>query len=162
LVGWLVEKYIKIIVYMNTKENKVKNYLKITDNKIDIIKKPLYISYLVILNLCYFFIYFGIISINTLYLNYLNIFIQTFVSLFLMYRFFPFRTHYLRDFDPQIIFACGIFLFVNTFSIEVSRFYNIIEKLTDGIKNVIEQRVDGIKKFIYPNQSVNNKMVEPL
>ena len=107
---------------MSNKESyKFHHYLKITDDSIDVFKKPVYIGSLLLMHLLYFLLFFGIVIVNSEYLNYLNIFIQTSIALFLMYRFFPFRTYYLREFDPQIIFACGFFLFLNTFVVEFTR-----------------------------------------
>lgn len=116
---------------------KLHDYLKVSDKTFNEISKPVYFGTLFLIHLSYFLVFFGIFSINTYYLNYLNIFIQGFIAVFLMYRFFPFRTHYLRDFDPQIIFACGMFLFINTFSIEVARAYDLIGKNLNGVKDSV-------------------------
>lgn len=129
---------------MSEKNHKIHHYLKITDDTVDVIKKPVYIWSILILHICYFLVFIGIVSIDSGYLNYINIFIQSFIAIFLMYRFFPFRTHYLRDFDPQIIFACGMFLLLNTFAVEISRFYIFFEKGTDGVKNKV---FDWMKKI---------------
>jgi len=126
-----------------TSTQKLHDYLKVSDKTFNEISKPVYFGTLFLIHLSYFLLFFGIFSVNAYYLNYLNIFIQGFIAVFLMYRFFPFRTHYLRDFDPQIIFACGMFLFINTFSIEVARAYDLIGKNLNGVRDSVIHLVEN-------------------
>jgi len=91
----------------------MKEYLFHIENAMDHIKKPVYISSLIIIHIIYVLAFLGLVNYNSMIVEYLNIGIQIFVALFLMIKFHPFRTHELREFDAQIIFGCAIFLLVN-------------------------------------------------
>jgi hypothetical protein len=93
------------------------------ENTLDTIKKPLFISIMSLIHLSYFLVYFGILAISHEYVNYLNIFIQSFICLFLIIRFNPFRRHILREFDSQLIFASAMFLLTNLIATEIGFTY---------------------------------------
>lgn len=93
------------------------------DNFLDIIKKPIYIVCFTIIHLFYFAVFFKIISSTPEVITYLNIFIQIFISLFLILKFHPFRNHTLKPFDASIIFGSGIFLLTNLGFTELLRGY---------------------------------------
>jgi hypothetical protein len=48
------------------------------------------------------------------YLNYLNSFVRIYVSLFLIYRFNPFRQIKLTNLDAKIAFSAGVFILGTT------------------------------------------------
>ena len=103
------------------------------DNTIDKLKKPIFIWSISLLHLFYFLIYFGILAISHEYVNYLNIFIQLFICVFLIIRFNPFRHHILREFDGQIIFASAAFLLTNLFATEIG--FTYFDYFVDKIRN---------------------------
>jgi hypothetical protein len=79
-----------------------------------------YIQLIVFIHILYVAIFFGLVSFNPLYLKWLNIGIQLFISSFLMIRFFPLRkNHTLKEHDPNIIFGCAAFLLFNLGFIEI-------------------------------------------
>ena len=110
----------------------MKQYLFHIENAMDHIKKPVYITGLVIIYIIYILAYLGLVNYNTSIVDYLNIGIQLFVSLFLMIKFHPYRKHELREFDAQIIFGCAMFLLVN---LGLTEYF---ERFTKNIVNKIE------------------------
>jgi hypothetical protein len=58
----------------------------------------------------YLVLFFGLVSINETYINYLHVGIQVTISLFLLIRFHPFRNHVLEPQDGPVIFSAAIFL----------------------------------------------------
>jgi hypothetical protein len=95
------------------------------DNTLERIKKPVYVWTLFIIHVLYLMVFTGIFTVNRKYITYLSIFIQTFIAFFLIYRFFPYRSHYLRDFDAEIIFGCGVFLLSNVVFTEFAKSIHI-------------------------------------
>ena len=83
------------------------------DNFIEIIKKPLYLFLIILIHILYITAYFGILNYNIKYIDYLNIGIQTFICIFLIIRFHPFRKNHLKEFDANIIFGSDVYLLIN-------------------------------------------------
>lgn len=82
-----------------------------------------YFHMLVLLHVVYIFVFIGIIASNSIYLNGLNIFIQLFICIFLLFRFHPFRKHKLREYDADIIFSSALFLLFNMILVELFKMY---------------------------------------
>ena len=72
-----------------------------------------YINTILILHVLYISVFFGILSINPIYINAFNTSVQLFIGVFLIWRFHPFRSHELKQYDSKIIFGSGIFLLTN-------------------------------------------------
>ena len=105
--------------------------MKITkkiDNTFETYSWPIYFYSLLILHIIYVLIFFGLFNINKFFINYLNIFIQTFICIFLLVRFHPFRKHVLREHDSSIIFGTAIILLTNLGFVQYG--YYIADKLT--------------------------------
>jgi hypothetical protein len=83
------------------------------DKLLDNIKKPVYLTIIGFIYLSYFLIFFGLFYINTKYIDIFSNLLLTFVCLFLILRFHPFRKHELRDFDATIIFGSAVLLLTN-------------------------------------------------
>lgn len=83
------------------------------ENAIDHIKKPFYLSMVILLYIAYIVTFFGIFYINPQYIVYLSFAIRVFVCSFLIYKFHPFRQHRLEQFDGTIIFASAVLLLTN-------------------------------------------------
>ena len=83
------------------------------ENLLDKIKEPLYRGSLYVIFFLYFVAFFGLYSYNQKYLYYLQLFMQAFVCIFLIVRFHPFRKHYLKPFDANIIFGSAVVLLTN-------------------------------------------------
>lgn len=98
----------------------IQNILKIVDDALEF-SGNYYKYFLITLHLTYALLLFGIVAINPSYLRELNIFIQSFVCLFLIVKFNPFRKHVLKENDSRIIFSSAIFLLINMGVIETAR-----------------------------------------
>lgn len=70
----------------------------------------------------YILIAFGLSTNAPQYLNTLHSFIKIYISLFLIYRFNPFRRVKFTSLDAKIIFSAGIFLLGTTTIIDLFRF----------------------------------------
>ena len=64
--------------------------------------------------LLYILIALGLSATAPQYLDYLHSFVKIYVSLFLIYRFTPFRRIKLTNLDTRIAFSAGIFLLATT------------------------------------------------
>ena len=62
----------------------------------------------------YFLILLGLTATAPEYLDDLNYYVEIYVSLFLIYRFNPFRQTKYTELDVKITFAAGIFLLLTT------------------------------------------------
>ena len=58
----------------------------------------------------YILAFLGIYYVEPTYTSHLSVAVRLLVCGFLMYRFHPFRTHELRDFDARLIFASAILI----------------------------------------------------
>lgn len=72
----------------------------------------------IIFYLLYFGTLSGIIFFNADYLNTFKILMHTFICLFLLLRFHPFREHTVSKYDARIIFASAVILLLNTGIVE--------------------------------------------
>ena len=72
-----------------------------------------YILTITIMHILYIALFFGFLNISPGYIQTLNIGIQLFIGLFLIFRFHPLRTHEYKKYDSRIIFGSGIFLLTN-------------------------------------------------
>lgn len=72
----------------------------------------------IIFYLLYFGTLSGIIFFNADYLNTFKILMHSFICLFLLLRFHPFREHTVSKYDARIIFASAIILLLNTGIVE--------------------------------------------
>ena len=119
--------------------------IKKIDNKIEEVKTPLFVGTLFVWHLLYFLVFFGVVYINSTYIHYLSIFIQLFITGFLILRFHPFRKHEISRFDAIVIFASATFLLTNLLTTE------ILAPYLPGIENYLKKVVHGT--FLYSNIS---------
>jgi len=96
-----------------------------------------YVYTLTILQIIYVLIFFGLVYINPMYLTTFNVLIQSFVCIFLLIRFHPYREHELRKYDSKIIFSSALFLLVNLGFVEIFR--NIVK--IDYISRINQRRI---------------------
>ncbi len=70
---------------------------------------------LILTHITYFIVAFGLVAFNPMYIEWLNIFVQTLVGLYLVYRFNPWQyTEYLPTMtDARIIFSCAMLILSN-------------------------------------------------
>ena len=83
------------------------------DNFLETIKKGFYLVLIFTIYFFYFLVLVGIIPRNYALIDVSIKVLHTFICLFLMIRFNPFRKHELREFDANLIFAAGAILFIN-------------------------------------------------
>jgi hypothetical protein len=80
---------------------------------VETVKKPLYLVMVGAFYILYATAFLGIMYVNPKYIANLDLAIQTFVCVFLIYKFHPFRQHKLEPFDSNIIFASALLLLAN-------------------------------------------------
>jgi len=83
-------------------------------DKLTIVQNNMFDLFRVLTWLLYFLILFGITATAPEYLDDLNYYVEIYVSLFLIYRFNPFRNVKFTELDVKITFAAGIFLLLTT------------------------------------------------
>jgi hypothetical protein len=76
--------------------------------------------------IAYVIFYIGLISYEPAYIGLLSKIFQVVISLFLMYKFNPFREHTLDVNDGKIIFASAVFMLTNV--VVVGSYKDIIIK----------------------------------
>jgi hypothetical protein len=86
--------------------------IKYIDNFLDGLV-PYYIYGIIFFHVAYVLLFIGLFQFNREFLSILDISIQTFICIFLIIRFNPFRKHILRPSDAQIIFGSATFLLLN-------------------------------------------------
>jgi hypothetical protein len=107
--------------------------------------KYIYLGTMTLIHFLYFATFIGMFAVNQLYVNYLNVFIQTFIVLFLAARFHPFRSqpHRITTTDTTIVFGSAILLGTNLLTVEFAKWlplyyvYAAQTYIKDHIKNII-------------------------
>jgi len=94
-----------------------------------------YLIMVFVLQLLYFVVFFGIITIDQNYIRFLNIFMQSFIILFLLYRFHPYReTFIIKRVDLTIVFGSALLLGTNLISVELKNLHFTPE---NNVKNIL-------------------------
>ncbi len=75
------------------------------------------------------------------YLDILQYYIKIYVSLFLMYRFNPFRHVRFTNLDAKIAFTAGALLFTTTYINAIIQ--NYLQDITYSIKNIYEYFINN-------------------
>lgn len=97
--------------------------MKFIDHHIDKIRVP-YLFVACLPYVLYFVAFFGIRLIEDSYIHALNVATQTFIVLFLLYRFHPFRTEIdVKPIDIHIILGCAILMGANLVLVEYAKLY---------------------------------------
>ena len=91
---------------------------------------------IILINISYFAVFFGILYIDESYIRNFSTFIQLVVCIFLIIRFFPLRkTHQLTRLDVSIIFYSATLLFMNVVFVELYHMLpNTITSLIGSMK----------------------------
>jgi len=106
--------------------------IKYIDNFLDGLV-PYYIYGIVLFHIAYVMLFIGLFQFNKEYLNILDISIQTFICIFLIIRFNPFRKHILRPSDAQIIFGSATFLLLN---LSFVKLFN--QQLMNNVESIVK------------------------
>ena len=100
--------------------------MKIIDQHIDKIRLP-YLMMMFIPHLVYFIAFFGIRLMEDSYIHLLNIFTQTFIVVFLLFRFHPFRKEFVvKPVDLNIILGSAILLATNLVFVEYAKLFPVL------------------------------------
>lgn len=78
----------------------------------------------------------GIFKSAPQYLESLDYYVKIYISLFLLWRFNPFRKIHFTDLDRKISFSAGIFLFTT------SAVNQILIKYLDNAKNIVQKHIE--------------------
>ena len=118
-----------------------------TDETVNTLTPPLYFVSALLLHIFYFLVFFGLYSVNTVYIRYLSTFIQVLISAFLIYRFNPLRKMVMHHHDGVIFFSSGVFLLTNTVFTEtfISKIEGKVEYLFPWIKPYLHSVKDVSK-----------------
>jgi hypothetical protein len=81
-------------------------------------KIVLYLSYLL-----YIIALIGITTINAKYLDYLDLILKLYISIFIIVKFNPFSNTKFTSFDKEVIFSAGLFLLTTVTVSEVFKKY---------------------------------------
>ncbi len=92
-------------------------------------------------HLLYFCVLFGIAFINVKYVTLLNIFVQSIICLFLIFRFHPYKKHTLEKYDSKIIFSSSIILLSNLLFVEGITQYFSVQTVFNDIKRIVEKKI---------------------
>ena len=84
------------------------------NEKLNKFQNKLYDTIMIITWILYFAIAFGLSANAPQYLETLNTYFKIYISLFLIYRFNPFRSIQFTELDSKIAFSAGLFLFATT------------------------------------------------
>ena len=79
----------------------------------------IYFLSLFAINFIYALVYLGVFSAVPQYVYFWNIAVQLCLSLFLMFRYHPFRTHRFKPLDAKMIFGVATLLLFNIISFPV-------------------------------------------
>jgi len=83
-------------------------------------KLYVFTTLVILIHIAYLAVFFGIIALDEKYIRNFSTLIQLGVCMFLIYRFFPYRSVYvLTQLDISIIFYCATFLLLNVVATEV-------------------------------------------
>jgi hypothetical protein len=101
--------------------------LEFIEKKIDHLRYP-YLVVVVLTHVLYFVAVFGIIQIKQEYIHWLSVAIQTFIALFLLVRFHPFRKRLaeIREVDNTVVFGSAMLLATNLLTVEYAKWVNPI------------------------------------
>lgn len=83
------------------------------DSFLDDVKKPVYLITVGSLYLLYIITFVGIFYVKPEYIQFMSNIAHTFICIFLIIRFHPFRKHVLHEFDDKIIFGSALILLLN-------------------------------------------------
>lgn len=103
---------------------------------------PVYVSSLFIIHIVYIAVFLGIFVTVPEYIRKLNVFIQTFLCLILMFRFHPFRENpKLHPGDNMFIFGVVYIVFTNVVLVELTKIPIIHEWLSYLIPSVAKKHI---------------------
>jgi hypothetical protein len=84
--------------------------MKTLNNDIHSFQEKLFSFVIFFTYLLYFLIFFKLFGDAPVYLHYLDMFFKTYIALFLVYRFNPFRKVQFTDLDRRVSFSAGLFI----------------------------------------------------
>jgi|LauGreDrversion4_2_1035121.scaffolds.fasta_scaffold01179_2 hypothetical protein len=94
--------------------------LSVADRLLEQSYLPFY-GLVILAHVLYFITYIGVFYVDITYIHVLNVITQTFICLFLLIRFFPYRQHQLNKYDVSIVFGSALLLASNLIATEYSK-----------------------------------------
>ena len=115
-----------------------------------------------LMHIIYVLVFIGIIAINSLFLKTFNILIQSFVCAFLLFRFHPFRSHKLREYDSKIIFGSAGFLLFNMIFVEFFSVYRFSKEEKQVKQNNKEEAITNDPSKTVTSSDKENSVIHGL
>lgn len=109
-------------------------FLDRIDAILDKVASPIYYWLIGLFYFIYIAAFLGAFYINPLYIHSLSFAIQLFISIVLLIRFNPFRTHAVYESNNILVFACACFLLLNV-------------TLTESVLNTLKVQLNNINAF---------------
>ena len=111
-------------------------------------QEKVYDIVVVIIYVLYFIVALGLDERAPIYLKHLDNFIKIYISLFLIYRFNPFRETKFTELDRKLVFSAGVFvLATTTINKLISRYF---DKALDHVNQERQEHID--------NKRIDNKL----
>jgi hypothetical protein len=124
-------------------------------------KEYVYLGALFFIQLLYVLVFFGVSYINPVYIADLSSTVQILISVFLIWRFHPYREWMslkeprLTHFDRVIIYNSASFLFINVaLTATFTKFF--MKNVKDGIPNVLQGYLSNGKSDLFMPASVDS------
>lgn len=105
--------------------------------------KP-FLALIILAHILYVITLLGIIYINPEYIHMLNVITQSFICIFLLVRFHPYRDHkIIHKYDISIIFGSATLLLSNLFATEISKTFvgKYINQFSKNIQTNIRNNI---------------------
>lgn len=122
--------------------------MKIQNDKIDSTVNKTKIIYkwvMLVINISYLLLFFGVLSISPTYIRYFSNIIQILICIFLIVRFHPFREHYYLKNDATLLFGTAILLLQNLGLTELALYYT--KKLEENVSFIEKLHKDIVRLF---------------
>ena len=122
--------------------------MKIQNDRIDntVNKTKIIYKWVVLfINISYFLLFFGVLSISPNYIRYFSNFIQILICIFLIVRFHPFREHYYLKNDATLLFGRALLMLQNLGLTELALYYT--KKLEENVSFIEKLHKDILRLF---------------
>lgn len=122
--------------------------MKIQNDRIDNTVNKTKIIYkwvILFINISYFLLFLGVLSISPKYIRYFSNFIQILICIFLIVRFHPFREHYYLKNDATLLFGSALLMLQNLGLTELALYYT--KKLEENVSFIEKLHKDILRLF---------------
>jgi hypothetical protein len=112
----------------------------IFDKELNDVQLKMFDLIVIITWILYIFIALGLSVKAPEYLDTLQYYVKVYVSLFLMYRFNPFRSVKFTNLDAKIAFTAGALLFTTTYINAIIQ--NYLQDISYFMKNILNRLIE--------------------